>query len=48
MTVHTLTLPRRGSLIEAKDPVTHRAVSKEDISSDPYAHCIAVSQPFRW
>jgi hypothetical protein len=48
MTVHTVALPQSGSLIEDENAVTHRPISTEEISPDPYARCIAASKRVRW
>jgi hypothetical protein len=48
MTVHALALPQSGSLIEDENAVTHRPISTEEISPDPYARCIAASKRVRW
>ena len=48
MTVPTLTPPKRALSIDNEPAVTERRFSHEDISSDPYAPCIAASQRVRW
>lgn len=48
MTIHTLETPHTGSPAETNGALPHRRIRNEEISSEPYARCIAASQRVRW
>jgi hypothetical protein len=48
MTMHILEAPLSGFMIENKEALGEGEIQNEDISSEPYARCIATSQRVRW
>ena len=48
MTVLTVEASHLGSLISDKGVFAHGGIGNEEISSKPYARCIAASQAIRW
>ena len=48
MTTHILETPQSGFMIEHKGALGPREIRNKEISSEPYARCIAASQRVRW